>query len=732
MSQHSLQLAEDLVESALAERPVPPTVAPPERLGEGPLLRPGRNTWKVEQAARASVLVDGGAYFGALRQAMTMARDTIHICGWDLDSRMKLVDESGEAKDGLPETLADFLSALVKRNPRLRVRLLLWDYSVLFAFERELTPLYSFLWSTPAQIELCLDDALPLGASHHQKVVVIDDAIAFSGGLDLTRRRWDVSEHLPDDPRRTDPTGARYAPFHDVQMAVDGPAARALGKLFLQRWQRAACERLPSSRPNRGADRWPDRLVPDFHDVGIGIARTLPAYPDAAEVREVETLFFDMVDVAERYIYIENQFFTCEHITGRLVERMSARPELEVVIVMPQGYRGWFEHRAMGIGRQRVLEKFAAAGMARRVRMLYPESVASNEATPIMVHSKVTIIDDRILRIGSANLCNRSMGFDSECDLVVDAADEKQRAAVAAVRDRLLAEHVGMSPEEVGAIVERTGSLAAVLDASDEKAARRLVEVSSSAGSDEFSMPAIDALADPIEPIYDERPEPEAPGRLKWIIPVVAAVAVIVALVLAWSYSPFTEPEKIIGALEGLSQHPWAPALMVVIFVLGGLVVFPVTVLMVATVAVFGGWSGAILAAIGALASAAVTFGIGRYLGAGLVRRFIGPRIGRIRRGLADQGVLTVATMRLVPIAPFTFVNLVAGAAELRFIDYMLGSAIGMLPGLVVMTALGRQIVELVTAPSLLSVAALIGVIMLWVLCSFGLQLLVSRFRRTA
>ncbi|MCS0502282.1 VTT domain-containing protein [Ancylobacter sp. GSK1Z-4-2] len=153
---------------------------------------------------------------------------------------------------------------------------------------------------------------------------------------------------------------------------------------------------------------------------------------------------------------------------------------------------------------------------------------------------------------------------------------------------------------------------------------------------------------------------------------------------------------------------------------------------MVATVAVFSGWLGAILAAFGVLASAAVTYAIGRYLGAGLVRRFIGPRINRIRRSLSDRGVLTVATMRLMPVAPFTVVNLVAGAAELRFMDYMIGSAIGMLPGLVVMTALGRQIVELITDPSLFSIAALIGVIVLWALCSFGLQLLVSRFRRTA
>ena len=222
-----MSFAPDMLEAATARRAVPRTPGPPEPLETGPVLRTGRNVWRQEQATRAAVLVDGANYFGALREAMLQARETIHIAGWDLDSRMKLVGESGTAEDGLPETLAAFLTALVARNPRLRIRLLLWDYSVMFAFERELAPIFSFMWATPRQIEFCFDDALPIGASHHQKIVVIDDRMAFSGGLDITGRRWDTSAHLPEDTRRLDPAGTAYAPFHDVQMALDGAAAAA-------------------------------------------------------------------------------------------------------------------------------------------------------------------------------------------------------------------------------------------------------------------------------------------------------------------------------------------------------------------------------------------------------------------------------------------------------------------------------------------------------------------------
>lgn len=729
------QLAEDMMENALAERPTPVKSSPPAPLAEGPVLRPGRNVWRVEQASRASVIADGANYFGALRKALLNARETIHIAGWDLDSRMKLVGPEGTADDGLPETLAAFLSALVSRNPRLRVRLLLWDYSVLFAFERELTPIYSFLWSTPPQIELCLDDSLPLGASHHQKIVVIDDAMAFSGGLDLTRRRWDTSDHLPDDPRRVDPTGAAYAPFHDVQMAVDGAAAATLGRLFRDRWKRAACERLPPPRGRATLDRWPEALAPDFTNVGIGISRTLPAFEAEPEVREVEALFFDMIDSAERQLYMENQFFTCERFTERLIARLRERPALEAVVVVPQGYRSWFEHQSMGAGRARVLQRFDASGVAERVRFVFPQVEGEGElagaSAPVMVHSKVTIVDDRLLRVGSANLCNRSMGFDSECDLVIDADDGDERAAVAHVRNRLLGEHLGLDPDEVAARLDRSGSLLAVVDGAARSGARRLIPVPREGEAD--MLMGIDTLADPVEPIYEERPEEAARNpRKRWFVALGVAAAVIAGLLVAWAYSPLSEPDRIISAMDNIADRPWAPAFMVGVFIVAGFLVFPVSVLIVATVALFGGWMGAVIAGIGAMASALATYGVGRRLGSGLVRRFIGPRINRIRRRLTERGVLAVATVRMVPVAPFTVVNLVAGAGGVRLLDYTAGTALGLLPGLVVLTALGRQIVDVISQPTLGSVAMLAGFVLLWILVSLGLQMLVARLRGNA
>src|SRR5438270_6569575 len=151
----------------------------------GLILDPTSNVWRTTRAGRAAVLIDAGRYFGALRQAMLQARSTVFIVGWDIDSRTRLVGEAGTADDGLPERFVDFLSALVKARPDLTVHILAWDYSVLYALERELFPAFSIGWRTPRRVRFCLDDNLPVGGAHHQKLVVIDDAVAFCGGLDV-------------------------------------------------------------------------------------------------------------------------------------------------------------------------------------------------------------------------------------------------------------------------------------------------------------------------------------------------------------------------------------------------------------------------------------------------------------------------------------------------------------------------------------------------------------------
>src|SRR5262249_49089247 len=137
--------------------------------------------------------------------------------------------------------------------------------------------------------------------------------------LDLTVRRWDTPTHAADSGHRVDPSGRPYRPFHDVQTMVDGPAAEALARLARGRWGRVSGG-APTVEPV--GDPWPDGVAPDFRDVNIGIARTQHDYVGKPEGREVETLFIDMIDAAERSIYIENQFLTSLPIARRLAQQL--------------------------------------------------------------------------------------------------------------------------------------------------------------------------------------------------------------------------------------------------------------------------------------------------------------------------------------------------------------------------------------------------------------------------
>jgi uncharacterized membrane protein YdjX (TVP38/TMEM64 family) len=184
--------------------------------------------------------------------------------------------------------------------------------------------------------------------------------------------------------------------------------------------------------------------------------------------------------------------------------------------------------------------------------------------------------------------------------------------------------------------------------------------------------------------------------------------------------------------LVSLSEEPWAPMLVIGVYLVAGLLAFPVLVLIAATAATFGPVTGFAYAAAGSLASAVVTYAVGALLGRETLRDFIGPRLSRIRNRIARGGVLAVAAIRLVPLAPFTVVNLVAGASEIRLGAYVAGTVLGMLPGLIVMSALGHQIMRILTSPSLGDFAMLIGAVLVWIGIAIGVQLMFLKLGKQA
>ncbi|MBP2228264.1 phosphatidylserine/phosphatidylglycerophosphate/cardiolipin synthase-like enzyme [Azospirillum agricola] len=433
---------------------------------DGPVLRPGDTCWRIERAGRLAVLVDGAAFFAAARAAMEAAQRSILLVGWDIEPRMRLDPDR-------PENLGQFLARLVRERPELRVRALKWDMPFPITLEHPHEPLEDLDHSTGRRLNARLDGELPVGAAQHQKILAIDDALAFCGGIDLAGDRWDTPEHRDDEPRRRWPTGEPYAPRHDVMMMVDGAAAGALADLARERWRRATGETLvPCPPPD--PDPWPAQVAPDLTGATVGVSRTVPEAAGHPAIRESEALIFAAIAAAERTIYLENQYFASAAIADALARRLAEPDGPEVVLVLPMESPSWFDRMAMDTTRSVALRCLREADRHGRLRAMTPVTPAG---TGIVVHSKIVAVDGRLLRVGSSNLNNRSMGYDTECDLTVEAApgDHAVAEAIVGTRDRLLAEHLAVEPAILSATVKETGSLIAAMDRLGKETGRRLV-----------------------------------------------------------------------------------------------------------------------------------------------------------------------------------------------------------------------------------------------------------------
>lgn len=669
----------------------------------------GRNCWRRCQAGPLALLVDADAYFRAFASAVERAQRAVYILGWDFNAGIRLRPDGHEA--GRPDRLVDFLNSVVAERRGLRVYVLDWDFAMLYAADRQILPLYRLAWRTHRRFDFQMDNAHPIGAAHHQKLVVVDDSIAFVGGIDFGARRWDTPEHRAEEPRRLDPWGRLYPPTHDVQIALGGEAARALGELARVRWYRATGERL---RPPRAEGNvWPPELAPDIENVTVAIARTEPAYNGNPEVREVEALYLDSIAAARRFIYIENQYLTSARVGAALVERLRDEKGPEIVIVNPVTCEGWLEAGTMGVLRRRLLRRLRDADRFDRLRTYYPLVPGLQDGQRMTIHSKLMVVDDCFLRVGSANLNNRSMGLDTECDVAVESAgDPRIEKAIADFRSRLLGEHLGTPPQAISEQLDSTGSLVATIEAlrGGERTLQPLDPVvpawldsvvpDQSILDPERPM-AADALVAQIAPGYRQA----YTARWPWIVLLIG----LLALAAAWRWTPlgdWIDPVAIARWAAPFRDSSLAPLIVIGGYFLGSLLMFPVVVMILVTVFAFGPTMGAVYSAVGSVLSAIGTYGVGRLMGRDRVRKLGGRAVRQVGRRLARHRLLALVAIRLVPIAPFGLINLAAGAARIGPVQFALATLLGMLPGILAISFWTSRFLRAVREPSWLSIVA--------------------------
>ncbi len=448
----------------------------------GVLLRQGETCWRLEDAERAAFLIDSADYFSALKSALLSARRSIWILAWTFDPLARLTpDRSHKSRD--PEH-ADRLGLLLLRlaalNPALDVRVLAWDMPMGIAASQLFAPQRGKVYFHGSRVHYRLDDSLPKSACHHQKIVVIDDKLAFLSGGDVGADRWDTHAHLDNDPRRRLPTGHRYPARHEVSVMVEGHAVSSLSQLFIDRWKASGGEILTVPRPGQVAEDsvWPERVEADLWNHRLGIARTAPHWKKADGAHEILALHLACIAAARRCLYIENQYLTAAVIVEALARRLREPGGPEIVLIGPDQSPSAFDRLTMDAARQFAIGKLRAADRHGR---FHAYSARTAKGSTIIVHSKVVVVDDQLVRIGSANLNNRSLGLDTECDVALEAAGEphaeQTRLAIENFRDRLIGHYIGRSVGEVRAAVREHGGLAAAIEALDNPRQRRLAPV---------------------------------------------------------------------------------------------------------------------------------------------------------------------------------------------------------------------------------------------------------------
>ncbi|MDQ8195220.1 VTT domain-containing protein [Coraliomargarita sp. SDUM461004] len=674
---------------------------PSTTLGHGFItLRENENYWKKADSNQGAFIVDGESYFRAFREAVMQAERYVCLLAWDFKGEIELLREQ-DPDDNLPTTLVDFLYELLDQKPELEIYILLWDYSMVYITEREWLPFSRFRQDPHPRLHLETDSEINVGASHHQKIVVVDGSFAFCGGLDLSTWRWDTQEHLPEDTRRVTPKGEHYQPYHDIHTAVTGPAAQALDELCRERWKRATKEDAPWCAPRSPNQIWPESLQSNFNNAKAAFALTYSEYKDYPAVVQIEQLHLDMIAAAERYIYLENQYLSSHAITDALIKRLREENGPEIIIVLTQDTGGWLEEGTLGLLRCRLLEKMVSADHHKRFGAYYPHvsDDAGNESQ-VYVHAKAMICDDRAVMVGSANLSNRSMKVDSEIMMALglDAAAE---AAPELLR-RLLSIHLGKSKGEVDQHLQTSNSINQTIRDLRKNSQHQLRDLEVGCSGPIRRKLADTQLLDPDDPIdlgywlrkaVSQNKGSQSPHNWTRYAKIASAITIVflIGLGLKEAWGSVIDKESVEMFFESLNQSPWMLPLLFGVFFLAGMTGISINLLLVSGTLVINPWAAFGCGFLGSLLSAVAAFYLGKAGGQPILEKFFQDRLDHLSQKIQDRGILSVALLRLVPIAPFVVVNLIAGMSKMKLGTFVAGSCLGMLPGMLAVVFVTHQ-----------------------------------------
>jgi uncharacterized membrane protein YdjX (TVP38/TMEM64 family) len=407
-----------------------------------------------------------------------------------------------------------------------------------------------------------------------------------------------------------------------------------------------------------------------------------------------------------------------------------------VVLVLPHHTGGWLEQATMDVLRTGLLAELQKADQHNRLRVYYPHQAGLGDDC-ISVHAKLMIVDDRLLRLGSSNTSNRSMGLDSECDLAIEANDEETGHRIRQLRNRLLAEHLDVTVER---LAETLGAADGLIDGIESLCdeGRTLLPLTIEREKAQQSPFTDDKLLDPDEPISPDYfvtryvPRRHRPTGRRRLMLFLGLIAVLLTVAAAWRWTPLADwldAERIADALQWFDNPLLRSLAVLLVFVLASLLMAPLTLLVIAAALLLDAWQGFALAFTGALLSAMSAFALGQVLSRDLLTQITGSRVERLSKRIAKRGVIAVAILRLVPVAPFTVINLVAGASHLRPGQFLLGSALGLAPGIFALTLFSDSLYRAVIDPGAASLGVLALVVTVLIAGTLGMRRLLRSSR---
>jgi len=300
----------------------------------------GKHYTHRNQAESLAFIPDSASYYAALEDVFSRGQHRVLIVGWGFDDRIQLVrnDDPDSSDSG---SLGELLTALAESRPSLEIQVCLWRAPPVFSGDHHISDVFQEAAERLPNLTVSFVASASHFNSRHEKYVIVDDVLAFVGGIDITSERWDTEQHLATHEERINPEGERYPPYHDMQVALNGPIVHDLYTI--------AAYDLELHGEWSPVDHalWPEGLEVDAHNTSAMIALTR-SNPDRdwENTHQIKEVYHAMINNASEFIYIEDQYFSSDSVTQALSQQLQREDGPEVVIVMPREFTGrtWTAH----------------------------------------------------------------------------------------------------------------------------------------------------------------------------------------------------------------------------------------------------------------------------------------------------------------------------------------------------------------------------------------------------